>query len=251
MLSNSENFPEVPMNSAHKIVKRKLSDDVLDRLRELINSGQFAPGDTFPSERELMERFGVGRPAIREAMQALQSAGLIAVQQGQRPRVTEPTAQGIISQIDMAAHHLLNKSPSSLEHLKDARLLYETGLVRRAAEKATEEDAVKMKAALDLQERYYETEPDKFVEADIAFHIAIAEATKNPIFVATSYAMLGWLKQFNPKIVRLDGKEHITLDEHRKIYEFIVNHDPDGAAYAMTDHLNRSREIFRSKHKGE
>lgn len=249
MLSNSGNSAEPDMNTATKIVKRKLSDDVLDRLRELIDSGQFAPGDTFPSERELMERFGVGRPAIREAMQALQNAGLMSVQQGQRPRVTQPTAIGIISQIDLAAQHLLNTSPSSLEHLKDARLLYETGLVRRAAENATEEDAVKMKAALDLQERYYQTEPDKFVDADIAFHIAIAEATKNPIFVATSHVVLGWLKRFNPKIVRLDGKEHITMAEHRKIYEFILNHDPDGAAYAMTDHLNRSREIFRSRIK--
>jgi DNA-binding FadR family transcriptional regulator len=251
LLSNSEVFEDPAMNTAHKIIKRKLSDDVLGRLRELIDAGQFAPGDTFPSERELMERFGVGRPAIREAMQALQNAGLISVQQGQRPKVTEPTAIGIISQIDMAAQHLLSKSPSSLEHLKDARLLYETGLVCRAAEKATAEDHLKMKLALDLQERFYRTEPDKFVEADIAFHIAIAEATKNPIFVATSRAMLGWLKQFNPKIVRLDGKEHITLDEHRKIYDFIVNHDPDGAAFAMTDHLNRSREIFRSGHKEE
>jgi GntR family transcriptional regulator, sialic acid-inducible nan operon repressor len=237
------------MDRAQRIVKRKLSDDVLDKLMELIDSGQFAPGDTFPSERELTERFGVGRPAVREAMQALQSAGLIDVQQGHRPRVTEPTATAIISQIDIAARHLLDKSPGSLEHLKDARLLFETGVVRRAAEKATAEDATRMQAALDLQERYYKTEPDKFVKADIAFHIAIAETTGNPILVATERAMLGWLKTYNSKIVRLDGKEHITLDEHRKIFEFIVTNDPDAAAYAMTDHLNRSREIFRKSRK--
>lgn len=235
------------MERSHKIVKRKLSDDVLDRLIELIDSGQFLPGDTFPSERELMERFGVGRPAVREAMQSLQSAGLISVQQGQRPKVTEPTATGIISQIDMAAQHLLNRSPGSLEHLKDARLLFEEGIVRRAAEKVTKDDIERMQAALDIQEKTYETDPDKFVRADIAFHVAIAETTKNPIFVATSHAMLGWLKQFNPKIVRLDGKEHITLDEHHKIFEYIVAKDPDNAAFAMADHLNRSRAIFKRK----
>jgi len=212
---------------------------------ELINSGQFASGDIFPSERELMEQYGVGRPAVREAMQALQNAGLIAVQQGHRPRVTEPTPIGIMSQIDTGARHLLNTSPKSLEHLKDARRLFEVGIVRLAAEKANEEDAARMKAILDLQERYHESEPDKFVDADIAFHIAIAETTRNPVFVATSHAMLGWLKQFNPNIVRLDGKEHFSLNEHRTICEFILAHDPDGAAYAMTDHLNRTSEIFQ------
>ncbi|KAA9131561.1 transcriptional regulator NanR [Marinihelvus fidelis] len=234
------------MKATQKISKRKLSDDVLERLMELIQSGQYEAGDLFPSERELMERFGVGRPAVREAMQSLQNAGLITVQQGHRPKVTAPTANGIISQIDIAAQHLLRTSPSSLEHLKDARLLFEKGVVRRAAEQVTDEHAARMRAALDAQEKYYLTEPDKFVEADIAFHIAIAETTGNPILVATEKAMLGWLKQYNSKIVRLDGKEHITLDEHRKIYEYIVAHDAEGAAYAMADHLNRSRVIFQN-----
>jgi DNA-binding FadR family transcriptional regulator len=237
------------MEHTQKITKRKLSDDVLERLMELIQSGQYAPGDTFPSERELMERYEVGRPAVREAMQSLQNAGLISVNQGQRPRITEPTATDIISQIDIAAQHLLNNSPSSLEHLKDARLLFEVGVVRRAAENATDVDAARMQAALDLQERYYETDSDQFVAADIAFHIAIAETTGNPILVATQRAMLGWLKKYNSKIVRLDGKENITLDEHRKIFEYIVANDPEAAAFAMTDHLNRSREIFRKTRK--
>lgn len=235
------------MEVTEKIVKRKLSDDVLERLMQLIGSGQFAPGDTFPSERELMEQFGVGRPAVREAMQSLQSAGLIAIQQGQRPKVTQPTALGIFSQIDIAARHLLNSSPGSLEHLKEARLLFEVGIVRRAAENLTPEDADRMHAALEMQKLYFRTQPDKFVEADIAFHIAIAEATKNPIFVAISQAMLSWLKQFHTNIVRLDGKEPFTMSEHQRIFEKIVAKDPDGAAFAMTDHLKRSRAVFRNE----
>lgn len=235
------------MEPSDKIVKRKLSDHVLERLIDLINSGQFEPGDTFPSERELMEQYGVGRPAVREAMQALQNAGLIAVQQGQRPKFTRPTPGSIISQIDMAARHLLNASAKSLEHFKDVRHLFEVGIVRQAARNATEKDLARMKETLDLQESYHKSNPDKFLDADIAFHIAIAEATENPIFVATSQAMLRWLKHFNPNIIRLDGKEHITLKEHRRIFECISAHDVDGATYAMTDHLNRTRGIFQVK----
>lgn len=237
------------MQSDQQIIKRKLSDEVLDRLMALIKSGEFSPGDTFPSERELMKQFGVGRPAVREAMQSLQNAGLISVNQGHRPKVTEPTAHGMISQIDMAARHLLDSSPGSLDHLKEARLLFEVGVVRRAAENATSDDIELMRAALKQQKETYESQPDKFMEADMAFHIAIAKSTKNPIFVATSRAMLEWLKDYHLNIVRLDGKEPITLGEHQKIFESIEARDPEGAAYAMTDHLNRSREIFRIEDK--
>lgn len=233
------------MDSTQKIVKRKLSDDVTDRLLEMIESGGFAPGDTLPSERELMERFGVGRPAIREAMQSLQSAGLIAISHGQRPRVTQPTAHGIIAQIDLAARHLLNSSPASLEHLKDARRLFEAGIVRLAAEKATGEDVERIQTALDKQSQYFQAEPIKFVEADMAFHIAIAETTKNPIFIATSQAMLGWLKQFHFKILHWEGKEKITLAEHQIIIDLIAVNDHVGAEEAMIAHLNRSRSIYR------
>lgn len=237
------------MQREQQIIKRKLSDEVLDRLMALIKSGEFAPGDTFPSERELMKQFGVGRPAVREAMQSLQNAGLISVNQGHRPKVTEPTALGMISQIDIAARHLLDSSPGSLDHLKEARLLLEVGIVRQAAEKATADDIEHMHAALTKQKETYQSHPDKFMEADMEFHIAIANSTKNPIFVATSRAMLGWLRNYHVNIVRLDGKEPITLGEHQKIFEMIEAKDPDGAAYAMTDHLNRSREIFRTEDK--
>ena len=233
------------MNNSQKIVKRKLSDDVTDRLLEMIDSGKFAPGDTLPSERELMERFGVGRPAIREAMQLLQSAGLIAISHGQRPRVTQPTAHGIIAQIDLAARHLLNSSPASLEHLKDARLLFETGIVRQAAEKATEADIERLQAALDRQKQCFKAKPNQFVEADMAFHIAIAETTKNPIFIATSQAMLGWLKQFHSKLLHWEGNEHITLEEHQKIVDLIASNNSEVAEQAMIDHLNRSRSSYQ------
>lgn len=237
---------KVSMEIDLPIIKRKLSDEVMERLVALIKSGQFKPGDTFPSERELMKQFGVGRPAVREAMQSLQSAGLISVNQGHRPKVTEPTAVGMISQIDIAARHLLNSSPGSLDHLKEARLLFEVQVVRIAAAKASEQDIEQMHAALERQKAAYQSQPEKFVEADIAFHVAIAKSTRNPIFIATSGALLGWLKEFHTNVVRLDGTESITLVEHQRIFESIAAKDPEGAAFAMTDHLNRSREIYRS-----
>src|SRR5687767_14417961 len=68
---------DVMTQPLEQIVRRKLSDEVFDRLERMITSGELQPGDEMPSERVLMERFGVGRPAIREAMQSLANKGLV------------------------------------------------------------------------------------------------------------------------------------------------------------------------------
>ena len=130
------------------IVRRKLSDEVFARLKRLITSGDLRPGDEMPSERELMERFGVGRPAIREAMQALANMGLVAISHGERAKVLQLTAQSILRQVDGAAHIMLSSSKDSLEHLKNARIFFERGMVREAAEKAKDADIEQLRAIL-------------------------------------------------------------------------------------------------------
>src|SRR5260221_5699167 len=98
--------------SNEPIVRRKLSAQVFDRLKALITSGELHPGDPFPSERELMDRLAVGRPAIREAMQQLSTIGLLTISHGERARVRRPTARSIFQQVDDAAHVLLSSSPA-------------------------------------------------------------------------------------------------------------------------------------------
>ena len=84
-----------------------------------------------------MAQYQVGRPAVREAMQALERMGLIAITHGERARIVAPSARTIIEQIGHTARHLLATSPTSLEQLKEARLFFEVGIVRMAAERAT------------------------------------------------------------------------------------------------------------------
>jgi DNA-binding FadR family transcriptional regulator len=83
----------------------------LDRLIGAMQSGEYAPGSQLPSERELMVRFGVGRPAIREALQTLQQMGLIRITHGERARVIVPTPQTVVDQISGAMVQLLASNP--------------------------------------------------------------------------------------------------------------------------------------------
>lgn len=229
-----------------RIIRRKLSDEVLERLLRLISGGDLQPGDAMPSERELMERFGVGRPAIREAMQSLANMGLVSINHGERARVQELTAQSIIRQVDQSAHIMLSRSSDSLEHLKNARLFFERGMVREAAVKATAEDVAKLRAMVDEQ-RALLGQAEKFMAADMRFHTHIAAISGNPIFVSVSEAMLGWLKAYHMELLIWSGKENHTLAEHAEIVSAIEARDADAAEAALARHLQRSSTLYGLK----
>ncbi|RKR07220.1 GntR family transcriptional regulator [Kushneria sinocarnis] len=230
-------------NSTGPIRRRKLSDEVLERLLTLIRSGQLQPGDQLPPERELMASYGVGRPAVREAMQQLASMGMITINHGERARVSEVTIQSMIAHFDNTARFLLDESTENIDHLKQARLFFETGMVRMAAERAGEADIARLQALID--EMQQSEHGEAFIERDMAFHHAIAKLSGNPIFAATAYAMLHWLKDYHTGIVSFRGAEDVSIREHQRIAERLAAHDADGAEQAMRDHLTRASERYR------
>ncbi|MDN7133017.1 transcriptional regulator NanR [Vreelandella profundi] len=232
------------MQPAPKITRRKLSDEVFDRLYEMIEAGQYTAGDTLPSERELMDSYGVGRPAIREAMQTLERIGLVEINHGQRPKVLQPTAMGLISQIDLTARHMLASSSQSLEQLKEARTFFELGMVEKAARQASAADITHLRELLEKQRGHLNQNAQAFIEADMAFHTAIAGITQNPIFMATSQAMLGWLARFHASFLHWEGNEDITLREHARILDCIEQRDGDAAVEEMRKHLERARLLY-------
>lgn len=228
------------------IVRKKLSDEVFARLKAMIETGELKAGDDMPSERELMERYGVGRPAIREAMQALAGKGLVEISQGERAKVLRITAESIIRQVDLPAKMMLSGSSDSLEHLKSARIFFERGMIREAATKATPEHIAELRALLDKQKASL-GDADAFIDADMEFHQYIAQISGNPIFAAVCGAMLGWLKSYHTEMLIWTGRENFTLAEHEEIIRAIENGNADLAEKAMIKHLERSRALYALK----
>lgn len=151
-----------------------------------------------------MAQYGVGCPAIREAMLSIQQMGLIRIAHGERARVINPTPDAIIDQISSATVMMLAINRNGLDDLKDARLLVETGLVHLATRRAA---AASRWSLADAQRALREARGDeaRFVACDMAFHARIAEMSGNQLVAPTVRGMLEWLSRFKVEMVRAEG----------------------------------------------
>ena len=193
-----------------------------------------------------MAGLGVGRPAVREALQTMERMGLVSIVHGEGARVMPLSADKVIGQISDAAMHLLSGSSDLLEHLKEARLQFEVSMIRMAAERATPEQIEHLRGLLEDHKASL-ANSQQFLSTDMAFHHGIAEISGNAIYKAVSQAMLEWLEQFHHEAVRAPGAEKTSLNEHIKMFKCIAAHDPDGAAKVLTAHLKRASTHYGHK----
>ena len=231
------------------IQKRKLGEEVRLRLLSMIESGDLRPGDALPSERALMDSLKVGRPAIREAMQSLEQTGLIQIRHGERARVAEPSVGRMVDQVTETMKHLLVHSAASLENLKEVRLTFEVEMARVAARRHGAGDLARLEETVALQEAAL-GDGAAFRRLDGRFHHEIAQVSGNPIWTALSDGLFRWLNDFHVDVVSVPGKENVTLAEHRGIISAIQSGNPDRAAEAMADHLNRANDLYRRPERG-
>lgn len=228
------------------IRRRKLADDVEERVLAIVQRGDLKPGDPLPSERELMAAYGVGRPAIREAMQNLQRSGLVEIRHGERPRVADPSISDMMSRMSTTVVHMLTHSEPTLNHLKEARATFEMELARIASRKRTESDLANLRAILRRQEEA-SRDPGEFRQCDADFHRCLASISGNPIFVSLIEAILAWLENFHVDLLSRPGLEKLTLREHGEILNAIESGDAEQAAKSMGDHLYRANSLYHTK----
>src|SRR6478672_9303601 len=138
---------EPPM-STMPLGRRKRADEIAEHIERAISTGEFKEGAAMPSEKELAERFGVGRPSVRQALFTLQQQGLVEITSGARARVTAPSGKFLVGQMGSLISRLTSTGQGQ-EHMEQARLLLEAGVAWQAARVATEEDIRRLKTALN------------------------------------------------------------------------------------------------------
>ncbi len=213
----------------------------------MIRRGEMVDDGRLPSERELMRHFGVGRPSVREALLHLSKMGLVEVRSGERARVTRPTPQVVIEQLAGPARHLM-ALPGGAQDFQGARLFFEIGLARHAAQYATPEDIEALRAALEANR---ETIGDlqEFERTDVDFHYVLALIMRNRIFTAIHAALADWLHE-QRRTTLAQGVDLTAYQSHVAIFEAVAAHDADRAEHAMRDHLEFVADRYTSLKEG-
>jgi DNA-binding FadR family transcriptional regulator len=238
------------MKETAPIRRRKLYEEVVDRLEALIREGELKPGDSLPAERELMQLFGVGRPAIREALFALNRMGLVVVANGERPRVSSPTPKTLLVELSGAARLMVAKA-EGMRHFQQARGLFECALAEEAARLATRDDVIALERALKAN-RDAIGDDERFMRTDVAFHFAVATIPRNPIYVALHQAIVEWLVDQRSVSLRRAGTDKSAYKSHQAIFEAIESRDPAAAGEAMRQHLDEiANRYWKVKGGGE
>lgn len=225
------------------IERKKLFEHVALHLEAQILAGKLLPGEQLPPERSLQNTFGVGRPVIREALIALQKAGLVELTNGARARVLMPTASHIFTGMTPAVRQMLSTDDGQ-RHFQGVRLFFEVGLAREAARQPTAEDLAALNCALEANREAIGNR-EQFISTDIAFHFELAKIARNPIFVALHDQISDWLTE--QRVVTLAGsreQEQIAYEAHKAIYAGIAARNPDRAEAAMRNHLEQLASAF-------
>jgi DNA-binding FadR family transcriptional regulator len=234
----------------HVVEPRRLYRQIADQIGALIASGEFAPGKRLPPERNLAQLLGVSRPSVREALIALEIAGLVDVRVGSGIYVREAAAHPASVP---SAGESEEPDPGPFELLR-ARRLIEGEIAALAAKFAKEPDIVAIRETIawmvQENERNAPTQ-----EGDREFHLRIAEASGNSALALVVRGL--WDQRYRPMYTKIE--QHFStpalraqsLSDHGSIFNAIERHDARGARAAMHRHLDRVYKEFSKSWKHE
>ena len=243
--SNAASGP-VPLNPGARVVVPKAARLVAETLRERILAHDFAPGTHLPAVDVLLEEFGVSRATLREALNVLESEGLVTLRRGPGGGaiVTAPDGLAITSSLEA----LLRFEGTTVEQIMEVRLVVDPLAGRLAAERAEVIDLELVRqsverqrdpAVLDSYERWF--------EENLYFHWAIAAASHNPLVRILSESLHNIVLTGGLRVEMTTEERRRSVSEHEAIYERIADRDPDGAATRLHEHVDRSlyfRDLF-------
>lgn len=204
--------------------------EITRHLLEYLLSGDISPGERLPSERRLAEMLAVGRGAVRETIKSLSLLGLLDVRRGDGTYLSGSSSELLPRVIEWGL--LLGEHP--VRDLMEARDHLEVDAAGLAAERRDPAAVLRiraciedMRAAVDLQ---------TYVDADIAFHLAVTEASQNAVFANLLRSIQALLRDWARRALELDHEVEVALAMHLPIVDAIGEGDAEAARAAMTAH---------------
>lgn len=226
---------DAPILDLHET--RRASDAIAEELIAEIRRGDIAPDAALPTERELCERFSASRPTVREALAQMQLRGYVHSGAGRRPRAARPSLQGVLLSTADHIREILGDSESGA-HLEQMRQFIETGAAREAAMRA---DNIQLTKLRDLLDRNYDSiGTPAFASTDIAFHRALVSVIGNPVILSLHDLFVSAMISQRPPTDDPQRYDRIAYEEHRAIYQAILDGDVVTATDVMDRHLSRS-----------
>ena len=219
-----------------QVKTKKVYEEIVGQIKALIVDGKLQPGDKLASERDLSEKLGVSRASVREALSALEMAGIIEIRSGEGSFMKQVSFAGLMEPLSFC----LQVESKEMVHFLEVRRVLEAEAAALAAVRAGEAEKTAIKKSLEAMRA--EIVAGGFGdEGDTAFHVAVAKAAKNPILDQ----MMGVITELMSNTFRSDrqkmflkpGVADDIYASHVAVYQAIVHHDPQQARVCMWKHL--------------
>jgi len=222
------------------VTRSTLTADICRKMVSHLIGGDWKEGDRIPPERELCQHLGVGRASLREALKALEIMGMIETRLGDGTFVCRRSE--FLSRPLLWA--ITGNDVSQTQELIEARRLIEVELAGLATERATVEDLRLIGSHLDKMEANLDVLAT-FQDADVGFHLAIAEAAHNRILQNALQLIRNLMQQWIAKSLAKEGVAAEALEQHKQIFLAIAKKKPDVARALMRQHVDAMSERLR------
>ena len=215
----------------------RLYEQIVVQIEESIRERRLKPGDQLPAERELAQQFGVSRTAVREAVKTLCEKGLVEAYSGRGTFVTLGRSQSVKHSL----HWLVNSGDKNASYVTELREILEPEFTALAAARIEEQQLTMMREAIEVMDRSMQN-PDAFIEADLDFHLALAEAAGNPLILSLLDSIVDVLREERLGVFAVPSGPMRGQVHHKLILRAIERRNPTKARKAMIAHMQQIHE---------
>ncbi len=234
------------INLFKPVKKTRVYEEIVVKVKNMIEKGRLQSGDQLPSERELAEVFNVSRSSVREALRSLETQGYLESRQGDGTYIARQPLESLVNPL---ATVIFTEKDGQIE-LFEMRKLIEPQLAYLAAERATPEEIVMLGKALELQEDAY-AKGESGTEVDKTFHYILAKAARNKVLLRIIDNIMDLLAESRDKYLQVEGRPAMSLARHREVLNAIRSGDRDLAAKVMHEHLEDIESSLFADNKGD